>query len=100
MAGFNVSVPHALGREDALARVQRFLDDVRANYAEQIRNVHGEWSDNRLDFAFTAAGLAVRGMLVVEEAAVQVAGPLPLAALFFRGKIEQTIRQELEKLLA
>jgi len=99
MASFHVSVPHAIGREAALVRVQRFLDDVRQDYAAHIGDVRGEWRENRLEFGFSATGLPVSGTLVVEDAAVQVTGPLPLAALFFRGRIEQTIRQELEKLL-
>jgi ABC-type sulfate transport system substrate-binding protein len=100
MSGFNVSVPHAIGREAALARVQRFLDDVRQNYAAHVSDVRGQWNENRLDFGFSATGLPVQGPLVVEDHAVHVSGPLPLAAMFFRGKIEQTIRHELEKLLA
>ncbi len=99
MAGFDVSVPHRLGREAALVRVQQFLDQVRHNYGDDVSDVRGEWNDNRLDFGFAARGLAVRGALVVEEQLVHVTGPLPLAALFFRGRIEQQIRQELEKLL-
>jgi len=100
MASFHVSVPHAIGCEAALVRVQQFLDLVRQDYAAHIGDVRGEWRENRLDFGFSATGLPVKGTLVVEENAVHVSGPLPLAALFFRGKIEQTIRQELEKLLA
>ncbi len=100
MAGFQVSVPHAIGRDAALARVERFLDDVRQSYAAHISEVRGQWSENRLDFSFSATGLPVQGTLVVEDSAVQVSGPLPFAALLFRGKIEQTIRQELEKLLS
>lgn len=99
MASFNVSVPHVIGREAALVRVQKFLDDMRQNYAAHISDVRGEWRENRLEFGFSATGLPVRGTLVVDDAAVHVTGPLPLAALFFRGRIEQTIRQELEKLL-
>jgi hypothetical protein len=99
MAGFNVSVPHRLGREAALARVQQFLDDIRQTYGQELSDVRGQWQDNRLDFGFRAMGLAIGGTLVVEEAVVQVSGPLPLAAMFFRGRIEQQIRQELEKLL-
>jgi Putative polyhydroxyalkanoic acid system protein (PHA_gran_rgn). len=100
MAGFHVTVPHALGHEAALSRVQKFLDDVRQDYAAQVSDVRGQWSGNRLDFGFSATGLPVQGTLVVEDNTVHVSGPLPLAALLFRGKIEQTIRQELEKLLA
>jgi hypothetical protein len=99
MSGFHVSVPHTMSREAALARVQRLLDEVRENYAAHLTDVRGQWSENRLEFGFSATGLSVQGTLVVEEQIVLVSGRLPLAALFFRGKIEQTIRQELERLL-
>lgn len=99
MAALDVSVPHRLGREAALARVQRFLEDMRQSYYQEISDVRGQWDENRLEFSFAARGLTVQGRLVVEELFVRVAGPLPLAALFFRGRIEQTIRQELQKLL-
>jgi hypothetical protein len=99
MAGFSVSVPHTLGREAALARVQQFLDDVRRSYALEVSDVRGSWDDNRLEFNLTTGGLPVRGTLSVEEHAVHVSGPLPLAVLFFRGRIELTIKQELENLL-
>jgi hypothetical protein len=100
MAGFSVSVPHRLGREAALVRVQQFLDDIRQTYGQDLSDVRGQWQGNRLEFGFKAKGLGVHGTLTVEETEVRVAGPLPLAAMFFRGRIEQQIRQELEKLLA
>ena len=99
MAGFNVSVPHALGQQAAQERVAQFLDGVRQKYANDISNVRGDWNDNRLQFGFTAVGMPISGTLVVEEQQVQVSGPLPLMAMMFRGKVEQTIRSELERLL-
>jgi hypothetical protein len=99
MSGYNVSVPHRLGRDEALVRVQKFLDQVRQNYGDDVSNVRGQWNENRLEFGFAARGLAVQGTLLVEDHAVHVSGPLPLAAMFFRGRIELQIRTELEKLL-
>ena len=99
MASFRVAVPHNLGREQARARVERFLDEVRRDYADQISDVRGQWTGDQLDFSFVAMGLTIRGSLAVHDDLVEVFGPLPLAAMFFRGQIEQTMRQELEKLL-
>lgn len=99
MAGFQVSVPHGMGREAARQRVSQFIDNLQRDYPSDVSNVRSQWSADRLEFGFAARGLNVEGTLVVEEEAVHVFGPLPLAAMFFRGKIEQTIRQELEKLL-
>src|SRR5262245_35151887 len=99
MASYSVSVLHVLGQSAALARVEKFLDEVRHDYADRVSDVRGEWTGNRLQFGFLASGISVKGDLVVEENAVHVAGPLPLMAALFRGRIEQTIRGELEKLL-
>ena len=100
MAKFNVSVPHSIGKTAALERVQRFLDDVQKSYAGYISDVRGAWTENKLDFGFSATGMPIEGSMVVDDDAVNVHGPLPFAAMFFRGRIEQTIKEELEKLLS
>jgi len=100
MPSFNVSVPHDLGQAAARARVEQFLDAVQRDYAEQVRNVSGEWEDNQLSFRFITSGLNISGTLAVKESVVEVSGPLPLVAALFRGKIEQQIRAELAKLLS
>lgn len=99
MPGFSTKVAHALGRDAAHDKLRKFVDDVRSQHADKVQNVEGQWRDATLDFAFSAYGMAVRGSMVVEESAVHVKGTLPLAAAFFRGQIEQTIRGELERLL-
>jgi Putative polyhydroxyalkanoic acid system protein (PHA_gran_rgn) len=100
MPSYQVSVPHQLGRDAARNRVELFLEAVQRDYAAQISNVQGGWTGDQLQFSFVAMGLSIRGTMVVEESAVQVFGPLPLAAALFRGRVEQTIREELQKLLA
>jgi len=100
MPSFSVSVPHELGQATARARVEQFLEVVQRDYAEHVRNVSGEWEENRLSFRFVTSGLNISGTLAVEETAVDVSGPLPLVAALFRGKIEQQIRGELAKLLS
>jgi hypothetical protein len=100
MPSYRVSVSHELGREPARARVEQFLDNVQRDYAAYISQVSGEWTENQLQFRFLASGLNISGALVVEETLVEVSGPLPLAAAFFRGQIERTIRDELRRLLS
>jgi len=99
MPEFNVCVPHRIGRRAALLRVERFLNELGHDHAEQIRDIHREWHDNRLEFTFTARGMQVQGILVVEDDAVHVSGPAQLSVLLFRSQIEETIRRELESLL-
>jgi hypothetical protein len=99
VTGFNVSVPHAIGRAAALSRLRQFLDVTRNNYAHEVSEVRGDWEGNQLQFAFAARGLGVQGTLVVEEDAVHVSGPLQLSVILLRGRFEEAIRQELSKLL-
>src|SRR4029079_2982687 len=100
MPSYHVAVPHTLGPNTARARVEQFLDAVQRDYAEQVRNVSGEWEENQLHFRFVTSGLNISGSLLVEENQVEVTGSLPLVAVLFRGKIEQQIRGELGKLLS
>jgi len=100
MPSYRVSVQHDLGQAAARQRVEAFLDTVRRDYAQSISNVGGQWTENRLAFQFVTSGLSISGMLVVEETLVEVSGPLPLAAVLFRGRIEQQIRNELQRLLS
>lgn len=99
MASYRVAVSHTLGQVAARSRVEQFLALVERDYAEHISDVEGQWSDNELHFGFVATGMKISGTLVVETQQVQVFGPLPLMAAIFRGRIEQTIRDELMKLL-
>ena len=99
MPSYQVSVAHSLGQNAARTRVETFLENVQRDYAAHVSNVSGQWNGSELDFGFVASGLNVRGTLDVQESAVVVAGPLPLAAAFFRGQIERTIREQLERLL-
>jgi putative polyhydroxyalkanoate system protein len=100
MASYNVTVPHKLDQAEARRRVESFLDNVRREYADDISDVSGAWQGDDLAFSFKAKGLPIKGSLAVASDAVNVTGPLPMLAAMFRGRIEQTIRKELEKLLA
>ena len=48
----------------------------------------------------TTFGMKFKGLLTVEDDAVQIDGDLPFAAMMFKGRIESEVRDSLEKLLA
>ena len=100
MPAYQVQVSHGLGAAAARARLESFLEQVRRDYAAQLSEMNGAWTADCLSFEFRAAGMPMSGTLLVQETHVHVSGQLPLAAAFFRGRIEQTIRDELRKLLS
>jgi hypothetical protein len=99
MPAFTTQVPHGLPRDQAAEKLKTFVEAVRREHGEKVQNLRGQWRETTLEFAFTAYGMAVEGSMIVEESHVRVEGTLPLAAVLFRGQIEQTIRGELVKIL-
>lgn len=99
MPDFSTRVSHALGRQQATDKLMSFLEQVRRDHADKVRDLRGQWRESTLEFAFTTYGMAIEGTLFIEDSVVHVTGKLPLAAAIFRGQIEQTLRSELARLL-
>ncbi len=97
MPAFQVTVPHGLGKEQAVERLKVFLQKVAERYKDQVSKMEGNWVDNVLTFAMTTYGFTISGKLTVDDSSAQLAGQLPFAALAFRGKIEKSIADELKK---
>jgi hypothetical protein len=97
MPNFHMIIPHNLGRDAAVARLQQFINKVRNR--SDVNDLQESWVDNVLRFSFKTFGLLVEGSTTVEEDRVHMEGKLPLAAAPFRGRIEGSIREELEKIL-
>lgn len=78
-----VSIPHRLGKPEAVRRLQAGLSNVRSTFAEHLANIEERWSEGRLDFRFDALGETARGMIDVAEdyARLEVWLPPALAAL-------------------
>ena len=65
-----------------------------------MSNLEEQWVGNVLNYAFSTFGFNIKGNLTVEPEEVKVSGALPFAAMMFKGKIEQSVREELERRLA
>ncbi len=100
MPGFATSVNHNLGIAAATERLKTFLEDVRRDHGDKLSDARGEWQGSTLHFGFSVFGMGIQGTMEVSEASVNVNGKLPLAAAFFRGQIEKSIRDELVKELS
>lgn len=100
MPRFSVNTPHNLAPEEALKRVHGLLDRVKEKYQGQVSDLTESWRENLLDFAFKTYTFAIKGQLKVEPGQVTIDGEIPFAAVMFKGRIEQTIRDELAKRLA
>jgi hypothetical protein len=100
MPSLTISVPHSLGAEEAMTRLKHFFEKLKERHQDKMSNLEEQWNGNRLDYAFSTFGFNIKGDLNVEPGEVKVNGSLPFAAMMFKGKIEQSVRDELEKVLA
>ncbi|MFY9457339.1 MAG: polyhydroxyalkanoic acid system family protein [Candidatus Spechtbacterales bacterium] len=100
MPKLNMTVTHKLSQDEALARIKSLLGEVKTEFGDKVSNLKEDWSGNRGTFSFSAMGFRVSGTLTVHESKVDLAGNLPFAAIPIKGKVEATIRERAEKLLA
>jgi hypothetical protein len=93
-----VSIPHSLGREEAMRRLKAGL--TRAATKVPILSVDEErWEDNRMIFRVRALGQAANGHVDVEADHVKVEVTLPFLLQRFAEMAQAAIRERGKLLL-
>lgn len=100
MPSLQLTFPHQLGQEEAVARLKNLLTRVQEKYQAQVSDLHQAWNGNTLAFSFSTYGFKVAGDVIVDPSEVRLDGQIPMAAMIFKGKIENAIRDQLAKELA
>ncbi len=100
MPSLTITVPHSLSAEEATSRLKSLFETLKQRHADKMNNLEEKWEGNHLDYAFSTFGFNIAGNMDVEPSEVRVSGTLPFAAMMIKGKIEQSVREELEKALA
>ena len=93
-----VTVDHKCSVEDAVEQLRSFLGNL-AQQNDQVKVEKESWEGSVLDFAFTYSGQKIEGRMTVAEDNVTVEGPLSFLLVAFKGRIEETIKQEICKVL-
>lgn len=102
-----IEQPHSLGEQEAIRRIDGFLEDLVQNPPGGITIKDGskEWNGNRMSFSFTAAkgffGTSIAGVMEVGTDRVLVESELPALVKNFLGedRIQQVIAHELGNIL-
>jgi len=100
MATLDIDIPHTLGKEQALERVQGLLRKLQADQKDIVQNVSENWQGNEGAFSFSAKGFDLSGNIRVEDNKVHINGQLPFALSFFKGKISQIIQEKAAEVLS
>lgn len=99
MPKLSLAIPHALGREQAAERLKGFLERLKEKHQDQVGDLQEEWSDDSLKFSFKTFGFKISGVGTVADSEVKMDIDLPFAAMMFKGKIENEIRETLTRVL-
>jgi Putative polyhydroxyalkanoic acid system protein (PHA_gran_rgn) len=96
-----VTIPHSLGKQEAISRLQSSLGQVRSLLAPSVASIEETWSGDRLDFRLIALNQPITGRIDVMDDVVRVEVMLPwvLAAIAerLRSRIERQGTKMLEK---
>jgi hypothetical protein len=72
-----VSIPHRLGREEAVRRIKSGLGGARAHFAHLITISNETWEGSRLSLSASALGQMASGLIDVRDDQVVVTVRLP-----------------------
>ncbi|MCA6098723.1 MULTISPECIES: polyhydroxyalkanoic acid system family protein [Bradyrhizobium] len=93
-----VSIPHSLGRDEAMRRLKTGLSRATANLP--VISVDEErWDDNRMSFRVRALGQVAAGHVDVEDSHVRVEVTLPWLLQRFAEVAQVAIRKRGQLLL-
>lgn len=94
-----VSIPHKLTQEQARARLQDGIAELKAKHAGGVANVAETWNGNQMSFHVTAMGQSITGRIEVQPTAVKLDVDLPWLLAMLAEKIRPQIEQEGRKML-
>ena len=88
-----VSLPHRLGKREALSRLKTGLGGVRQNYSQLLTIEQEDWSGDTLNFRVRALAQAASGSIQVFEDSVRLEVSLPWLLARFADRLAPAIQR-------
>jgi hypothetical protein len=89
-----ISIPHRLGKDEAVRRVKSGLGGVRTSFGHVFSVQEESWTGDRLHFRVGALGQFVSGTIDVAEDYVQLEMTLPWLLAQFAAKLSPVIQRQ------
>jgi hypothetical protein len=93
-APFIVSIPHRLGKDEAVRRLKTGLGSASANYAQLFAVEEEVWTGEHLQFRIRALGQVASGTIDVAEEYVTLQVFLPWLLAKIAAAIQPLVRKE------
>jgi hypothetical protein len=89
-----VTIPHRLGKDEAIRRLKSGLGSVRTNFGH-VLSVHEEsWTGDHLQFRVSALGQVAAGTIAVTETDVHLEVTLPWLLAQLGEKLQPILRRQ------
>jgi len=89
-----VSIPHQLGKQEAIRRLQTGMSQVQSQFSKVLTAVEEKWTDDRMDFRVGAMGQTVSGHLQVMDDQVRLEIQLPWILAMVAEKAKSLIQKQ------
>jgi hypothetical protein len=89
-----VSIPHRLGKQEAVRRLKHGLGQARLSFSHLMSIDEEAWNGDRLTFRVRALGQSANGMIDVNEDHLRLEVSLPWLLAKLSERLIPTIRRE------
>ena len=89
-----VSIPHQLGKEEALRRLQGGVGRLRSQFGDKLGTIEDTWTGDHADFRVSVLGQSVTGAVDVMETEVRLEVQLPWMLAMVAEKAKDLIQKQ------
>jgi len=94
-----VKINHNYSESEALEKMKKFLSKLKEEHQDKVGGIEENWNGNEGDYSCKFNGMKLAGHIKVENGQVVVNGKVPFLLKPFESLIEETIKNEANKVL-
>ena len=95
-----IKIDHKYSESEALEKMKTFLTKLKAEHQDKVGGIEENWNGNEGDYACNFNGMKLAGHIQVLDGKVVVNGKVPWLLKPFESLIENTNRNEANKVLS
>jgi hypothetical protein len=96
----SIKYDSSLDEKEVSKRLNTLVINLKKDYKGKFNNFKTSWNNNNLKFSFNTHVCEFKGNLIVESNKVVLEYSLPVTAMFFKGKIINTLKKQIKIALA
>ena len=94
-----VTIPHKLGKEEAIRRLKNGFGNVRSAFGENFVVLTDKWAGDHLDFRASLLGQTTIGMVDVADDSVRLEVQLPWILAMLANKAKAIVQKQGQRML-